>query len=129
MDIDRFWDLIEQARVSAGPVADQAVRDFDEPDDDPDRDYWDFEDLDLQAALSVNESVNGHGLGAGPESDPGGIHGAPSGPPVAATEHDGDNDDDDTTMRTRTMRRDDEERTMRKTTRSPIRWRSRCSTC
>jgi hypothetical protein len=27
MEIDRFWDLIEQARLSAGPAADQAVRD------------------------------------------------------------------------------------------------------
>jgi hypothetical protein len=61
MDIDRFWDLIERARITAGPVADQAVRDFDEPDDDPDRDYWDFDDLDLQAALTVNPSPNGTG--------------------------------------------------------------------
>jgi hypothetical protein len=65
MDIDRFWDLIEQARVTAGPAADQAVRDFDEPDDDPDRDYWDFEDLDLQAALTVSPSLNGNGNGNG----------------------------------------------------------------
>jgi Protein of unknown function (DUF4240) len=65
MDIDRFWDLIERARITAGPVADQAVRDFDEPDDDPDRDYWDFDDLDLQAALTVNPSPNGAGAGAG----------------------------------------------------------------
>ncbi len=52
MDIDRFWELIEQARTNAGPAADQAVRDFDEPEDDPDRDYWDFDDMDLQSALS-----------------------------------------------------------------------------
>jgi Protein of unknown function (DUF4240) len=51
MDIEQFWDLIEQARTAAGPAADQAVRDFDEPEDDPDRDYWDFEDIDLQQAL------------------------------------------------------------------------------
>jgi hypothetical protein len=29
MDIDRFWQLIEQARAAAGPQADQAVRDID----------------------------------------------------------------------------------------------------
>jgi len=52
MDIDRFWVLIEQARATAGPAADQAVRDFDEPDDDPDRDYWDFDDVDLQSAVT-----------------------------------------------------------------------------
>jgi Protein of unknown function (DUF4240) len=44
MDIDQFWALIERARTAAGPAADQAVRDFDAPDDDPDRDYWDFDD-------------------------------------------------------------------------------------
>jgi hypothetical protein len=48
MDLDRFWALIDQARAAAGPAADQAVRDFDHPDDDPHRDYWDFEDLDLE---------------------------------------------------------------------------------
>ena len=36
MDIEQFWDLIERARTAAGPAADQAVRDFDEPEDDPD---------------------------------------------------------------------------------------------
>jgi hypothetical protein len=65
MDIDRFWDLIEQARVTAGPAADQAVRDFDEPDDDPDRDYWDFDDLDLQSALAVDGSLNGNANASG----------------------------------------------------------------
>jgi hypothetical protein len=64
MDIDRFWALIDQARVTAGPAADQAVRDFDEPDDDPDRDYWDFDDLDLQAALV------GPNAGSGEEAVP-----------------------------------------------------------
>lgn len=59
MDIDRFWDLIERARATAGPAADLAVRDFDEPDNDPDRDYWDFDDLDLQAALSSVGVANG----------------------------------------------------------------------
>jgi TATA-binding protein-associated factor Taf7 len=86
MDIDRFWDLIEQARLTAGPAADQAVRDFDEPDDDPDRDYWDFEDLDLQAALSINESVNGNG--------PGSVDGAASGHPSSA-EAGGEEDEED----------------------------------
>ncbi|MBX6749023.1 MAG: DUF4240 domain-containing protein [Micromonosporaceae bacterium] len=33
MDIDRFWQLIDQARAAAGPQADQAVRDVDLPDD------------------------------------------------------------------------------------------------
>jgi hypothetical protein len=51
MDIEQFWTLIEQARTSAGPAADQAVRDYDEPSDDPDRDYWDFDDVDLQKVL------------------------------------------------------------------------------
>jgi hypothetical protein len=81
MDIDRFWDLIEQARASAGPAADQAVRDFDEPDDDPDRDYWDFEDLDISSALSDQPhsngaaSVNGSGLyGAGESLEPFEVH-------------------------------------------------------
>jgi Protein of unknown function (DUF4240) len=43
MDIDRFWQMIDQARTAAGPVADQAIRDFD--DTDPDQDYWDVGDL------------------------------------------------------------------------------------
>src|SRR4051812_20857242 len=51
MDIEQFWTLIEQARTTAGPAADQAVRDYDEPSDDPDRDYWDFDDVDLQKVL------------------------------------------------------------------------------
>jgi hypothetical protein len=51
MNIDEFWGLIQQARMAAGPAADQAIRDFDEPDDDPDRDYWDFADLDIDPDL------------------------------------------------------------------------------
>jgi hypothetical protein len=52
MDIDRFWQLIERARQAAGPQADQAIRDFDlREDDDPERDYWDFDDADLQALV------------------------------------------------------------------------------
>jgi hypothetical protein len=33
MDIDRFWQLIDQARAAAGPLADQAVRDVNLPVD------------------------------------------------------------------------------------------------
>lgn len=51
MDIDQFWNLIQKARTAAGPAADQAIRDFDEPDDDPDRDYWDFADLEIDEEL------------------------------------------------------------------------------
>ncbi len=52
MDIDRFWNLIDEARKAAGPEADQAVRDFDLRDDgDPEKDYWDFEDADMQALV------------------------------------------------------------------------------
>jgi len=58
MDIDRFWQLIDQARAAAGPRADQAIRDFDLRDDDgePERDYWDFDDADMQALV---ESARG----------------------------------------------------------------------
>ena len=65
MDIDRFWGLIEQARANAGPAADQAVRDFEEPDDDADRDYWDFDDLtsrpcasDSTAAVTIDADTD-----------------------------------------------------------------------
>ena len=51
MDIDQFWDIIDRARAAAGPAADQAIRDFDTPDDDPNRDYWDFDDLELDREL------------------------------------------------------------------------------
>ena len=54
MDIDRFWELIERARAAAGPAADQAVRDYDEPGDDPDRDYWNFENSDLHVAFATD---------------------------------------------------------------------------
>jgi hypothetical protein len=46
MDIDQFWALA--GRRASG---DQAIRDFDNPDDDPDRDYWDFDDLELDPDL------------------------------------------------------------------------------
>jgi len=94
MDIDRFWDLIEQARVTAGPAADQAVRDFDEPDDDPDRDYWDFEDLDLQAALTVSPSLNGNGTSTGNGTGPDAASDGPFDPP-ALDEDDIEDDDED----------------------------------
>jgi hypothetical protein len=54
MDIDRFWELIERARAAAGPAANQAVRDYDEPGDDPDRDYWNFENSDLHVAFATD---------------------------------------------------------------------------
>lgn len=54
MDIDRFWELIERARAAAGPAANQAVRDYDEPGDDPDRDYWSFENADLHVAFATD---------------------------------------------------------------------------
>src|SRR5262245_1107122 len=57
MDIERFWDLIERARAAAGPAADQAVRDYDEPDDDPDRDYWDFDDEEFREVLANRDDL------------------------------------------------------------------------
>ena len=57
MDIERFWDLIERARAAAGPAADQAVRDFDEPGDDPDRDYWDFDDEQFREVLANRDDL------------------------------------------------------------------------
>jgi hypothetical protein len=57
MDIEQFWGLIEQARTAAGPAADQAVRDFDEPDDDPDRDYWDFDDEEFREILANRDDL------------------------------------------------------------------------
>src|SRR5688572_7412625 len=55
MDIDRFWQLIDQARAAAGPQADQAVRDIDITDDEsgPDRDYWDFDEEEMQALVEA----------------------------------------------------------------------------
>jgi hypothetical protein len=57
MDIEQFWDLIERARTAAGPAADQAVRDFDEPGDDPDRDYWDFDDEEFREILANRDDL------------------------------------------------------------------------
>jgi hypothetical protein len=57
MDIEQFWDLIERARAAAGPAADQAVRDYDEPDDDPDRDYWDFDDEEFREVLANRDDL------------------------------------------------------------------------
>jgi hypothetical protein len=55
MDIDQFWQLIDHARAAAGPQADQAVRDLDDPDDagEEDRDYWDFDEEELQALVDA----------------------------------------------------------------------------
>jgi len=55
MDIDRFWQLIDQARAAAGPQADQAVRDVDDPDagDATDRDYWDFDEEEMQSLVDA----------------------------------------------------------------------------
>jgi hypothetical protein len=46
MDIDRFWDLIGQARAEAGGAADAPLRDLDGQGEDPAREYWDFDELD-----------------------------------------------------------------------------------
>src|SRR5258706_12925182 len=102
MDIERFWGLIEQARVTAGPAADQAVRDFDEPDDDPDRDYWDFDDLDLSADPSVQLSSNGATaddalLGYDPQEPapgPGDVLADDGGDDDDGDEYDGDEEDE-----------------------------------
>jgi hypothetical protein len=55
MDIDRFWQLIDQARAAAGPQADQAVRDVDDPDvaEGTDRDYWDFDEAEMQSLVDA----------------------------------------------------------------------------
>jgi hypothetical protein len=71
MDADRFWSLIERARTNAGPAADQAVRDL-EVSDDPDHDYWDFDELvaDARAGRSgPGEDVEGAAGDAGAEVD------------------------------------------------------------
>jgi Protein of unknown function (DUF4240) len=81
MDTDRFWQLIDQARAAAGPQADQAIRDFDLRDDgDPDRDYWDFDDADMQALV---ESARAEFAGAAADEDD------------SADEYDGEEDDED----------------------------------
>jgi hypothetical protein len=59
MDIDRFWQMIDQARAAAGAEADQAVRDFDVRDDDPDRDYWDFDEDDLRRLVEASRAEFG----------------------------------------------------------------------
>jgi uncharacterized protein DUF4240 len=58
MDTEQFWAIIERARAAAGPAADQAIRDFDQPDDDPEKDYWDFADLDPQQLLSESDEAD-----------------------------------------------------------------------
>src|SRR5215467_13069122 len=69
MDIERFWDLIERARTAAGPAADQAVRDFDEPGDDPDRDYWDFDDEEFREILANRDDLIRLGTEAAANAD------------------------------------------------------------
>jgi len=59
MDIDRFWQMIDQARAAAGAEADQAIRDFDVRDDDPDRDYWDFDEDDLRRLVESSRAEFG----------------------------------------------------------------------
>lgn len=58
MDIDRFWQLIDQARAAAGPRADQAIRDVEDLDDlgSEEHDLWDFDEDRLQALV---DSVRG----------------------------------------------------------------------
>jgi hypothetical protein len=51
MDIDRFWQLIDNARAAAGSEADRAIRDDDLRDEDPEHDYWDFDDDDLRTLI------------------------------------------------------------------------------
>jgi hypothetical protein len=62
MDIDRFWQLIDQARAAAGPEADRAIRDYDlrddDPDGNPDRDYWDFDDDELRAFVQGDSLID-----------------------------------------------------------------------
>jgi hypothetical protein len=58
MDIDRFWQLIERARDAAGPEADRAIRDDDLRDEDPDHDYWDFDDEDLKALVQGDAAAD-----------------------------------------------------------------------
>src|SRR4051794_5955892 len=57
MDIDRFWQLIDNARAAAGSEADRAIRDDDLRDDDPDHDYWDFDDDDLRTLVQGDATL------------------------------------------------------------------------
>jgi Protein of unknown function (DUF4240) len=87
MDIDRFWQLIDQARAAAGPQADQAIRDFDLRDDgDPDRDYWDFDDADMQALV---ESARSEFAASSSDAD------EPDDDLAELEEDDGDDEEDD----------------------------------
>ncbi len=58
MDIDRFWQLIEQARAAAGPQADQAIRDIEDPEDlgAEELDLWDFDEDRLRALIDGAEA-------------------------------------------------------------------------
>jgi len=55
MDIDRFWQLIDQARAAAGPRADQAVRDVDLSDAEAEGDI-DFDEAEMQALIDAARS-------------------------------------------------------------------------
>jgi hypothetical protein len=58
MDIDRFWDLIGQARTEAGGAADAPLREVDGDGADPAREYWDFDELDPEV-LAANVGLSG----------------------------------------------------------------------
>jgi hypothetical protein len=73
MDIDRFWQLIEQARVAAGPAANQATRDIDDLDDEDVAGDWDFDDDVLRRLVESGrgESLPGAELDDDDEDDDG----------------------------------------------------------
>jgi Protein of unknown function (DUF4240) len=58
MDTDRFWQLIDQARDAAGPEADRAIRDDDLRDEDPEHDYWNFDDEDLRTLVQGDAGMD-----------------------------------------------------------------------
>jgi hypothetical protein len=81
MDIDRFWDLIGQARAEAGGAADAPLRELDVEDEDPAREYWDFDELDPDV-LRANVGLEGPDAATDPGLDP------------DFDEEDGEDDDD-----------------------------------
>jgi hypothetical protein len=82
MDIDRFWDLIGQARAEAGGAADAPLRELDGGDEDPAREYWDFDELDPDV-LRANVGLEGPDAATDPGLDLGELE----------EEEDGDDDD------------------------------------
>jgi hypothetical protein len=68
MNIDRFWDLIEQARAAASGAADVALREVDAPHEDPAHDYWDFDGL--QVGADVLQASVGREIGPDASSEP-----------------------------------------------------------